>query len=130
MNPPLIAALYAGLNGLILIWLIFQVVRRRRSGKIVLGDGGDPEMTKVMRGHANAAETMPMALLMLALADMIGAPAIALHAVGALFTAGRVLHALHFTGRGPMTFRMYGMLATLISMSLLALGLVVHAVVG
>ncbi|MEM8751861.1 MAG: MAPEG family protein [Pseudomonadota bacterium] len=130
MTPPLVAALYAGLNGLILVWLVYEVVKRRRDGSIVLGDGGDPEMTKAIRGHANAAETMPMALVMLTLAELIGAPTVALHAAGAVFTVGRLLHALHFTGRASARFRMYGMASSLTAMGVLALGLVAHAIVG
>lgn len=40
MNPPAIAAFYAGLNALILIWLTVEVVLRRRSGPLSPGDGG------------------------------------------------------------------------------------------
>ena len=74
MSPPLVTALYAGLNGLILLWLTWAVISRRRSGRIILGDGGDVDFNKLIRGHANAAETIPVALLLLGLAELIGAP--------------------------------------------------------
>ena len=49
-----------------------------------------------MRGHANAIETIPVALLLLLLLALLGAPAWALHLLGLALTVGRVLHALHF----------------------------------
>lgn len=127
MTPPLLSALYAGLNALILLWLTVEVIRRRGALKLSLGDGGDAGMNKVIRGHANAAETMPVALILLALAELTGAPAAAIHAAGLLLTLGRLLHGLHFTGRGPGLFRIIGMASTLMSTILLALGLVAHS---
>ncbi|QIE56220.1 hypothetical protein G5B40_12575 [Pikeienuella piscinae] len=121
MNPPAIAAFYSGLNALILLWLTVEVVLRRRSGRISLGDGGDEVMNRLIRGHANATETMPIALILLILAELLGAPGLALHGLGVLLTVGRLLHGLRFTGRGPMAFRLYGMAATLIATVLLAL---------
>lgn len=130
MTPPVVSAFYAGLNALILIWLVFEVVRLRRSRSISLGDGGDDEMGKVLRGHANAAETMPMALILLTLAELTGAPGVALHLAGVVFTAGRLMHALHFTGRAGSNFRPLGMVATLTATAVLALGLVAHGIFG
>lgn len=127
MTSPTIAAFYAGLNALIILWLAIEVIRRRRSGAGSLGDGGDPVFGKIIRGHANAVETIPIAIVMLALAEMIGAPAIALHLIGVALTIGRLLHGLHFTGRGPFAFRPAGMVLTLSVMGLLALGLTLHS---
>lgn len=127
MTPPYAAALYAGLNALILIWLIVLVVRRRGAAKVALGDGGDAELIRLIRGHANAAETMPMGLILLALAELLGAPGLAAHLLGLVFTGGRLLHALHFAGIGPLLFRAAGMMATLGATLVLALGLVAHA---
>ncbi len=126
MTIPLITAFYAGLNGLVLIWLASNVIRHRISG-IVLGDNGDPTVIKAIRGHANATETMPIMLIMLALSELIGAPGVAIHLAGGLFTLGRIMHGLHFTGLAPMTFRSVGMLLSLATMSLTAVALVVHA---
>lgn len=127
MSPPFVTALYAGLNGLILLWLTWSVIARRRSGGVSLGDGGDEGFRKLIRGHANAAETIPIAVLLLLLTELIGAPAIAVHIAGAAFTIGRVLHALHFTGAARFRFRIYGMALTLIALAGLSLGLVAHA---
>ncbi|MEL7465647.1 MAG: MAPEG family protein [Pseudomonadota bacterium] len=130
MTPPVITAFYAGLNALIILWLMWSVISRRRNDRIVLGDGGDKAMAKLIRGHANATETIPIALILMALTELFGAPAIAVHIVGVLLTAGRLMHGLHFSGKGPFNFRMFGMLFTLIVIGVLALGLVVHSAVA
>lgn len=97
MGPALAAvALYAGLNAIVLIGLAVQTGRIRAATRVSIGDGGDPRLIRVMRGHANAVETIPMALLLMALVALLGAPAWAIHALGVALTVGRVLHALHF----------------------------------
>lgn len=130
MTPPILAAFYTALAALLYLWQITMVVRGRRAGGVSLGDGGDPSLTRAIRGQGNSAEQMPLMLLMLALVEMIGAPGIAVHVVAIMFLVGRVLHALHFTDILPsMKARMYGMMLTLLSVSLTALGLLAHAAV-
>ena len=87
----------AGSTRLILFWLAFQTGRVRQREKVFMGDGGNPRMIRIMRGHANALEFIPITLLTMAFSALLGAPAIALHVFGILLTVGRVLHALHFT---------------------------------
>lgn len=128
MTPPVITALYAGLAALIFLWLTWAVVGHRRSGKIVHGDGGDKVVAKSIRGHANAAEQMPMILIMLGLTEMLGAPAIAVHIAGIAFILGRLFHGLHFNGHIGFWARPLGMVLTLTTSGVLALGLIAHAI--
>lgn len=125
MTPPVISAFYAALCALLYIWLTFRVVANRGRARVSLGDGGDEGLMKAVRGHANAAEQMPITLIMLALAEMLGAPAVAIHLLGLGFLAGRTLHALHFT-MGAAT-RASGMVISVAATTLLAIGLLVHA---
>ena len=116
-------------NGALFLALTIAVIRRRRSDKIVLGDGEDRDMAKLIRAQGNAAEQMPMFLIALALAELSGANAVWLAALAALFTAGRVLHAIYFARPGThFRFRFWGMAGTLIAMMLvlatLAVGLI------
>ncbi|WP_340109882.1 MAPEG family protein [Pikeienuella sp. HZG-20] len=127
MSPPAIAAFYAGLNALILIWLAIEVINQRRRSGVGLGDGGDEALNRAIRGHGNAVETIPIALILLVLTEMLGAPALALHILGIALTGGRLLHGLHFTGRAPAAFRGAGMGATLLTMIILAIGLLILA---
>ena len=128
MSPPVITALYAGLAALIYTWLTLAVIRHRRGKKISLGDGGDPSVEKSIRGQANAAETMPMILIMLGLTEMLGAPGFALHLAGLVFIIGRLLHGLHFNGYIGFQARPLGMGLTLLVQLVLALGLTAHAI--
>ena len=128
MTPPVVTALYAGIAGLIYLWLTWSVIGHRRGKRISMGDGEDPAVAKSIRGHANAAEQMPMILIMMGLMEMLGAPGVALHIAGIAFMAGRLLHGLHFNGKIGFWARPYGMLMTLITTGVLALGLVAHAV--
>lgn len=126
MTPPVLTAFYGGLLAMIYVWLTFRVIRTRRGEKISLGDGGDRAFTKKIRGQQNAAEQMPIIIIMLALAEMLGAPAVAVHGLGVMVVVGRMMHALHFNGMAPFIYRPIGMALTLLVASVLAAGLVVH----
>lgn len=91
-----IAALYVGINILILLALSYVVVHRRRKHKIALGDGGDKAMLRAIRAHANAAEYVPAALIGIVLLALLNpaAPNWLLHASGISLTAGRILHGV------------------------------------
>ena len=98
MDPALSAvSIHAGLNALILVWLSVQTGRIRQRLRVSIGDGGEPRLIRVMRGHANAIETIPVALILLLLVALGGGPAWAVHLLGLMLTVGRALHALHFT---------------------------------
>ena len=68
-------------------------------GRVSLGDGGDPEVLRRMRGHANFAEYVPLILVMMALLEYQQIAAWQLHAIGATLVFARVIHgiALSFT---------------------------------
>lgn len=125
------AALYAGLNMLILLRMAHLVIRQRMALKIALGDGGEAVLSRVIRGHANAAETIPVTLLLLVLIALAGTPAWVVHVLGAAFTLGRGLHAWHFAhDDASMSFRSAGMAITLLVQVLAAFGLIGHALVA
>jgi uncharacterized membrane protein YecN with MAPEG domain len=90
-------ALYAGLNGLILLWLAIHVTTVRGREKISIGDGGNPAMIRAMRGMANFVEFVPLILLQMALMAAIGAPVWLIHVFGIALTLGRLAHGWHFS---------------------------------
>lgn len=116
-----ITAIYAGVLGLFLIFLSVRVIGIRRAARIGLGDGGDTVLMRAVRAHANFAEYAPFTLIVMALVESLGAPALLLHAGGASLAAGRIIHALGVS-RSPELplFRVAGMAATLTALSLLA----------
>jgi uncharacterized membrane protein YecN with MAPEG domain len=128
VQPPLVAALYAGLAALLLAALTANAARARGAARVAFGDGGDPALLRAIRAQGNAAETLPAALLVIALSELIGAPGWVVHLMGAALIAGRVLHAAHCLA-APRTLglRVAGMALTLSVLGLGGLGLVGHA---
>lgn len=90
--PVHVTAFYTALAALWLLGLALWVVQLRRRYGIGLGDGGHRDLQAAMRIHANAAETLPLGLLVLLVLELMAGPAWALHAIGAALLAGRVLH--------------------------------------
>ena len=125
MTQPLpLTALLACLLALWILILTWRVIRRRRTDRIVLGDNDDRSMQKAIRGQANAVEQIPIFLIVFALAEMGGAPAWALKAIGAVFLAGRLAHGIYFSWPGVhWRLRVWGMLGTLIGQGLVILSL-------
>ena len=87
------AALYAGLNILLLVALGVRVVGRRRSAGVSVGDGGDADLNLRIRTHGNASEYIPAFLVGLFMTASLGTPVWGVHALGGAFTLGRLLHA-------------------------------------
>lgn len=106
---PVIAPIYVALSTLLVMALAFRVITLRRSRRIGLGDGGDTVLACAIRAHANALETLPLALLLLVLFDMGGASATAVHAYGATLLFARVWHCVGLSGSpGISAGRLYG----------------------
>lgn len=122
-----ITAFYAGLAALWLIYLSGRVIGLRRSRRASLGDGGHDDLAHARAAHRNAAETLPIGLILLALTEGLGAPGLLLHASALVLLAGRVIHAAYFLRAGrDMRFRVLGMALTLGTLGFLALGLIAH----
>lgn len=122
-----VAALYAGVNILILLVLAVLVMLGRRKHKILLGDGANEAFTRSVRAHANAAEYIPAGLvgiLFLALLEPT-TPTWLLHAAGISLTAGRLLHAFGLYAGGLNAGRALGIVLTWLSFLLIGGGLIV-----
>ncbi len=105
---------YAALNALIMLVLSMRVVRARVRTQTPIGDGGNPAMAAPLRAHANSAEYVPMALLLLwALASPLGRSIWLIHGMGITLTVGRLLHAVGLSRTtGPSPLRFAGMILT------------------
>lgn len=93
----IVIGFYAGLLGLWYLVLSFRVIQKRR--KIHLGDGGDPDMIRRIRGHANFSEYVPLALILLGILEVSGTRLWIIHVLGVVLLIARLLHgiALSFT---------------------------------
>lgn len=125
MKPVMYTGLYAGLCGLLFLWLSWKVIVERRRSKVGLGDGGDAGLQRAIRVHANFIEYTPFALLLLLLAEMTGAWAAFIHLCGAALVVARVLHAQGLgSTAGYSRGRYLGTLGTWIVIGCLSLALV------
>ena len=86
-----ITALYAGILALIVIALAINVTAHRVKLRVPLGDGGNAQMRRMIRLHGNAAEYIPLALLLMAIYELNGGGHMGLHIVGSALVAGRLL---------------------------------------
>ena len=112
-----ITPIYAGLATFILIVLSFRVIAGRRSAGVALGDGGDRALLRRQRAHGNFAEYVPLALLLMALAELQGAPAWTLQLIGVALLAGRLVHAYAVTREPePIKLRVLGMSLTFLAL--------------
>lgn len=89
-----ITALYAGICALLIIALAYRVVAFRRGEKVGLGSGGHHMGEVAVRAHANAVEYVPLALILLMIAEINGLSAVWLHCLGAAFVLARLMHAV------------------------------------
>jgi uncharacterized protein len=89
-----ITPIYAALLALMFVALSVRVIGARRSALVALGDGGNRVLLRRQRVHANFAEYVPLALILMMLAEQQSMPPPIIHALGALLVAGRVIHAV------------------------------------
>ncbi len=91
------SSIYIGLAALLLVVLSLQVIRLRYRHKVEIGDGGVLELQRAIRAHANFIEYVPVALLLILTADLVGHEKWVVHVLGILLLVGRLAHAYGFT---------------------------------
>ncbi len=109
-----IAALYIGLNALLLLVLAYNVGSRRSAqNQLQPGDTGDAMLIRAIRAHGNFAEHAPLVLLLLLMLALLGFEPLWLHIYGGVFTAGRVVGAFGMMrDKHPNALRFIGNLVT------------------
>ncbi len=91
--PSMITAFYASLLAVLFVGLALRVIRLRRRERVAVGDGDSPALRRAIRVHANFAEYVPLALLLMAFAEAAGASEWCIHLLGIGLLVGRLLHA-------------------------------------
>jgi uncharacterized membrane protein YecN with MAPEG domain len=108
-----VTGIYAALGALLLLVLAVRISLARRAARVGIGDGGNHELVKRIRAHANAAEYLPIALLLLLLLDLGQTPPLWLHVFGVALIVGRVLHAIGLSRTAGESFgRLVGIALT------------------
>ena len=123
-----ITSLYAGAAALLFLYLTLGVSRMRIRHKVSIGDGGNRSVLVAIRAQGNFVEYVALGLILLALSEVQGAPALAVHALGLLLVGGRLLHMIGFTARPQiLILRQVGVVCNLLMVLLAGLGLIAHA---
>lgn len=123
----IVTLITGGLLGIILLLLGFWVVRRRMEAKVMVGDGGDPELIMRMRAQANFVEYAPLCLLLLLLAEQSMAGKTLPIVAAALLVVGRLAHPFGMARPAPNPFRMIGILGTWLALLILSVSVLVVA---
>ena len=120
-----VTAVIAAILAFIQIAITMRVGLMRMSSKISLGDGGNKELTKRIRGHANFIENVPMALMLILLNELSGLDDNWLYALGGGLILFRVLHYISIVFNVHGLVRPIGMTGTLLTMLVSAILLLV-----
>ena len=122
---PRITLLIVSLHVLLYLLLSLRVVLQRKSSRIGVGTGGDTALALRVRVHANFAEYVPLALLMLALLELAGTAAAVVWTCGLVLLLARLAHAIGLGGSAGYSAGRFGgtllTLAVLLAMALLGL---------
>ena len=106
--PPVITALYGALNALFNIFLANQVSRMRKKHGVSIGQGEHPEMLVAIRVHSNNAEFVPLAIVLILVAELCGGSKMLLHIAGGGLLLARVAHYIGMPRKAPNLFRFAG----------------------
>ena len=116
-----VTLLYGSLTALLLGLLGVNVSRMRVAKRAYVGAAPDPELQRAIRAHGNAAEWVPMLILLLF--ELIGASGMVLHVLGGTILASRLGHAI-----GLLAKLRIGALAATVTF-LLAVGMPIYVLV-
>ena len=113
---PIITAWAVAVCGIFYMFQTLQVIRARGTAGVSIGDGGDKMLLRRIRGQGNAAEQMPLTLLALGMAELMGGATWILLPLAVVFTGARIAHGYAFgwlEHNRPLRF--YGMLLSSLS---------------
>lgn len=118
MQTVSLTLLFAGCCALLQCALTALVIIRRAQTGVDFLDGGDKQLLRRIRAHGNFSETVPMALLLMALLEMRGMHSAWLIAFGVTLLIGRILHAQSLVTNNAAWNRRGGMVLTLAVISI------------
>ncbi|MBT3306212.1 MAG: hypothetical protein HN377_06975 [Alphaproteobacteria bacterium] len=111
-----VTPLYASILAFVYVALTYNVIRNRYRFKVSLGDGGHTKLNRLIRGHGNFSEYVPISLLLMVIAELANTDKTIIHLIGVILLSGRLLHgyALALTDSN-MFARRTGMILTIAS---------------
>jgi uncharacterized membrane protein YecN with MAPEG domain len=121
-----VTPIYTALLALLFVFLSLRTIRLRRRHRVALGDGDHDGLQRAMRVHANFAEYVPLALLLMFFVEHDGAHPALVHALGMALLAGRLAHAWGVSQpQEDFRFRITGMMLTFSALITAAVAIVV-----
>jgi hypothetical protein len=109
----IVSPLYVGLCALIFVVLSARVIRGRGRRHVNLGHGGHADLETAIRVHANFAEYVPFALLVIVLVEAAGFSRYWIHALGIALIIARLAHAQGLgVAKQPSSGRIVGVTLT------------------
>lgn len=119
---PVTSALCAA-SALALVGLSVPVSMRRFSARVLLGDGQDKVLLARIRAQANFVEYVPVALIVIGLAEVNGSAAWLVWTCAVSLALGRAIHAFGMLTGARSKPRAVGMTLTWLALLLGAAGL-------
>lgn len=130
----MITGLYAGVLGIIYLYLCARVIKMRFKHKANIGDNGVEEMHRAIRVQANFIEYVPMTLIMMVIAEIMLPYTFTpyyLHALGVVLVCARLGHAYGLSkSAGTSRGRFMGTVATYLVLLTLSLTLIIQFVIA
>jgi uncharacterized membrane protein YecN with MAPEG domain len=129
-NFIIITSLYAAVLGFMFAGLTINVIVKRVKLGVDIGDGGKVAMIQACRAHGNFAEHVPLALLLILLAELIGSPPAMIHGLAAVLVFARLASAYGLLGStAPTPGRVTGAGLTIL-VDIVAAGLIIFRAVA
>ena len=122
-----VTAMLTALCGLLLVGLAMRISMLRMRHQVAFGDGGNAELMRAIRVHANTAEHAPIFILLALAWELTRGPTGFLVVVVTLFVFARIGFAAAILGRGLHPLRMVTALLTYLTQAVLAGALLVSA---
>lgn len=119
-----LTGIYAALLMIVMLVLSIKVSMHRFKTGISILHGGDLALAQTIRHHGNMIEYVPMALILMAIAEAQGAGTTYLHAIGVILLLSRIIHPFglkHDNANNP--FRAVGHFGTVAAI-LLSVGFI------
>jgi uncharacterized membrane protein YecN with MAPEG domain len=115
---------YAAILALLYVYLSARTIGFRRKSRVSIGDGGDQELLRAVRMHANYAEYVPISLILLTFVELQAAPLLLVHVLGSLLLIARISHAYGISSvQAKGIFRVGGMAGTFTTITIAAMWL-------
>ena len=108
-----IVPVFSAFFAVMFVLLSINVIRARRKHKVGIGTGRNKSVERAMRVHANFAEYVPFALLLIALLELNKSNSLLLMGLCSVLLVGRLVHAYGVSMENErFAFRVSGMMMT------------------